>query len=106
VGLVSRPHHLKTVFVNLYKYKRQCFATKNCLFSLRQKEFYELARQVGLVSCPHHLVDTFWLSIFISSVVDPGCLSRIQIVSIPHPGSASKNLSILTQKIVSKLSEI
>ncbi len=46
-----------------------------------------------------------------SSVADPGCLSRMRIFSIPdlnffHPGSASKNLSILTQKIYSKLSEI
>ncbi len=32
--------------------------------------------------------------------------SRIRIFSIPDPGSASKNLIILTQKIVSKLSEI
>ncbi len=47
------------------------------------------------------------------SVADPGCLSRIRIISsririfyIPDPGSASKNLSILTQTIVSKLSEI
>ncbi len=40
-----------------------------------------------------------------SSVVDPGCLSRIRIFSIPDPRSTSKNLSILTQKIVSKLSE-
>ncbi len=32
--------------------------------------------------------------------------SRIQIFSIANPGSASKNLSILTQKIYSKLSEI
>jgi hypothetical protein len=36
----------------------------------------------------------------------PGSLSRIRIFSIPNPGSSSKNLSILTQKIVSKLSEI
>ncbi len=52
----------------------------------------------------------------IRSVADPGCLSRIRIFSIPvlgsgvkkipDPGSASKNLSILTQNIVSKLSEI
>jgi hypothetical protein len=35
-----------------------------------------------------------------SSVADPGCLSRIRIFSISDPGSASKNLSILTQKIV------
>ncbi len=32
--------------------------------------------------------------------------SRIRIFSIPDPGSASKNLSILTKKFVSKLSEI
>ncbi len=47
------------------------------------------------------------------SVADPGCSSRIRIFSfpvpnfsIPVPGSASKNVSILTQKIGSKLSEI
>jgi hypothetical protein len=44
----------------------------------------------------------------VSSVADSGCLSRIRLffhpgsrirtVSIPDPGSASKNLSILTQK--------
>jgi hypothetical protein len=38
-----------------------------------------------------------------SSVADPGCLSRDP--NFFHPGSASKNLSILTQNIVSKLSE-
>ncbi len=32
--------------------------------------------------------------------------SRIRIVFIPDPGSASKNLSIFTQKIVSELKEI
>jgi hypothetical protein len=42
------------------------------------------------------------------SVADPGCLSRSRFFSIPDPnclhhGSASKNLSILTQKMVSKL---
>jgi hypothetical protein len=54
----------------------------------------------------------------VPSVADPGCLSRIRIFpsririflipdpNFSHPGSASKNLSILTQKIVSKLSEI
>ncbi len=42
----------------------------------------------------------------ISSVADPGCLSRIRIFSTPDPEFASKNLSILTPKIVSKLSEI
>ena len=36
--------------------------------------------------------------------VYPG--SRIRIFSIPDPGSASKNLGILTQKLVSKHSEI
>jgi hypothetical protein len=40
------------------------------------------------------------------SVAKPGCLSRIRFFSIPepnffHPGSASKNLSILIPKIVS-----
>ncbi len=33
------------------------------------------------------------------SVADPVCLSWILIFPIPDPGSASKNLSILTQKI-------
>jgi hypothetical protein len=57
------------------------------------------------------------LSTYIS-VVDPKCLSgipdpnffhpRSSVKKIPDPGSASasKNLSILAQKIVSKLSEI
>ncbi len=40
------------------------------------------------------------------SVAGSGCLSRIRIFSIPTPRSASKNLSILTKKVVSKLSEI
>ncbi len=45
------------------------------------------------------------------NVADPGCLSRIFLSRIPdpnffHPGSAEKNLSIVTQKIVSELSEI
>ncbi len=42
-------------------------------------------------------------------IPDPNFLtprSRIQIFSIPDPGSASKNWSNLTQKTVSKLSEI
>jgi hypothetical protein len=42
-------------------------------------------------------------------IPDPGSeffASWIRIFCIPDPGSASKNLSILTQKIVSKLSEI
>ncbi len=34
-----------------------------------------------------------------TSVVDPGCLSRIRIFSIPNPGSASKILSIVPQKL-------
>jgi hypothetical protein len=38
-----------------------------------------------------------------NSVADPGCLSRIRLFSIPDPGSTKKNLSIFTQKIVSKL---
>ncbi len=49
----------------------------------------------------------------LSSVADPGCLSKIRIFFIldqnfshPDPGFASKNLRILTQKIVCKLSEI
>jgi hypothetical protein len=33
------------------------------------------------------------------NVADKGCLSRIQMFSIPDPESASKNLRILTQKI-------
>jgi hypothetical protein len=33
---------------------------KSCLFFLRQKEFYELARQVGLVSRSHHLETVFF----------------------------------------------
>ncbi len=37
-------------------------------------------------------------NMIIGSVADPGCLSRIRTVSIPDPGSASKNLSILTSK--------
>ncbi len=43
------------------------------------------------------------------SCVHPGSeffLSQIPDPNFFHPGSASKNLSILTQKIVSKLSEI
>jgi hypothetical protein len=32
------------------------------------------------------------------SVADPGCLSRIPDPTFFHPGSASKNLSILTKK--------
>jgi hypothetical protein len=65
----------------------------------------------------------FWFfhlhSKFVGSVADPGCLSRIRIpdpdpgsdfflsrirtVYILDPGFASKNLSILTKKMVSKL---
>ncbi len=47
------------------------------------------------------------LGLLKSSVADPECfLSRIQIFPIQVAGSASINLSILTQKPVSKLSEI
>ncbi len=49
---------------------------------------------------PEFLISNFY------SVADPGCLSRIRIFSILDPGSAYKNLSIFTQKIVFKLSEI
>ncbi len=48
-----------------------------------------------------------------SSVAEPWCLSRIWLFSIPdptfsipEPGSASKNLSILTRKLFIKLSEL
>ncbi len=48
-----------------------------------------------------------------SSIPDLGCFSRIRILSladpnfsIQDPGSASKNSSILTQKIYSKLPEV
>jgi hypothetical protein len=62
--------------------------------------------------------------IVLDSVADPGCLSWIRLFSIPepnclhpgslipdpHPGSSSKNLSILTpkksKKMVSKLKKI
>jgi hypothetical protein len=40
------------------------------------------------------------------SVADLGCLSRIPDPNFFHPGSALKNFSSLTQKIVSKISEI
>ncbi len=52
-----------------------------------------------------YLVHGIYSNIQVSSVVDPGCLSRIPDpnFSIPDPGSES---SILTQKIDSKLSEI
>jgi hypothetical protein len=54
-----------------------------------------------------NLLQEIWnLNIIFSllySVADPGCLSRILLFSIPDPGSSSKNLSILTQKMVSKL---
>ncbi len=43
---------------------------------------------------------------YLRSVADPECLARIPDQNFFHPGSASKNLSILTPKIVSKLSEI
>ncbi len=46
----------------------------------------------------------FVLSLF--PVLRTGCFSRIRFFSFPDPGFTSKNLSILTQKRVSKLSEI
>jgi hypothetical protein len=49
---------------------------------------------------------TFHAKVLLTSVVDPGCLSRIPGPNFFRPGSTSKNLSILTQKIDSKLSEI
>jgi hypothetical protein len=57
---------------------------------------------------------TSFFFIFSGSVADPGCLSRIpdptffhpgsriRTVSIPDPGSSSKNLSILTPKKAKK----
>jgi hypothetical protein len=35
---------------------------------------------------------------FLHSVANPRCLSRIRIFSVPDPVSASKNLSVLTLK--------
>ncbi len=68
-------------------------------------------KQLGFVSVPVELEIQQ-----LSSVADLGCLSRIldpnffhpgsKFFSIPDPGSASKNLSILTQKIVLNPSEI
>ncbi len=46
-------------------------------------------------------VEHFW--IYLSSVADPECLSRIPDPNFFYPGSPSKNWSIVTQKIVSKL---
>jgi hypothetical protein len=40
------------------------------------------------------------------SVADPGCLSQIPVPNFFHPGSTSKNLSILTQKMVSEHSKV
>ncbi len=61
-----------------------------------------------------HLGQILKINTVVSSVADPGCLSRIRIFpipgsrvkKIPRSGSAWKNLSYLTQNIVSKLSEI
>jgi hypothetical protein len=41
---------------------------------------------------------------FLARIPDPNSFS-IQDPNLSRPGSASKNLSVLTQKIVSKLSE-
>ncbi len=38
----------------------------------------------------------YWYNPVKNSVADSGCLSGIHIFSIPNPGSASKNLGILT----------
>jgi hypothetical protein len=57
-----------------------------------------------------------WIVMPSVGVADPGCLSRIRSFPIPDPGSrvkkiprsasASKNISILTQKYVFQISEI
>ncbi len=56
---------------------------------------------------------SYYVCLVVRSVADPGCLSRnpdpgseLFPIRIQDPGSASKNLSILTQKMVSKLWEI
>ncbi len=61
------------------------------------------------------IVYDFSAVLLLSSVADPGCLSwipdptffhpgsRIRTVSIPDPGSSSKNLSILTPKNSKKM---
>jgi hypothetical protein len=61
------------------------------------------------------IVCDFSTVLLLSSVADPGCLSRIpdptffhpgsriRTVSIPDPGSSSKNLSILTPKNSKKM---
>ncbi len=69
---------------------------------------YELAGEGNDESIRDDSYPTCNKSVIITSVPDPGCLSRIPDpnFSIPDPGSTSKNLSILTQKIVSQLSEI
>ncbi len=68
-----------------------------------------------LVSKKQHILKIFFSWIVMLSVADPGVYpgseffpSRIPIFSTPDrdPGSASKNLCILTQKMVSQLSEI
>ncbi len=41
-----------------------------------------------------------WWRVVVGSVANPACLSRIMYPNFFHPGSASKNLNILTQKIV------
>jgi hypothetical protein len=75
--------------------------TDSRLNELLTKTFFDLVR---------HVV-TF--SLFKRSVADPGCLLRIKNLNFFHPdpiffhpGSASKNFSILIQKIVSKIWEI
>jgi hypothetical protein len=71
----------------------------------------QILRSFGLLSANLGLLNFGrWFSRQLTSVADPGCLSRIldptffhpgsriRIVSIPDPGSASKNLIILTPK--------
>jgi hypothetical protein len=74
----------------------------------------------SLIKCrflhPSTTNQSFGLVFVAASVADPGCLFQIPDPNFFHPGSrvkkipgsafTSKNSSILTQKIVSKLSEI
>ncbi len=78
---------------------------------LMEQEMFEVVEPCSLHVMPaaKHLYTCCPLT----SVADPGCLSRIRFfsipdphISIPDPRSASKNFSILTQKMVSKLEEI
>jgi hypothetical protein len=80
---------------------------KKSHFSAIKKKIERRANLEKKRECPALL---FRITDTESSVADPGCLSqipdstffhpgsRIRTVSIPDPGSASKNLSILTPK--------